>query len=173
MSEIEAVIRKPLMSGHCSSGGSDLTSAGHQKCQRNGGYQRANPAREFQPCPCPCHYDTTDVYECGGCGHEIIEATYWPLDADGDARYTHIDGTGKATGEDCTERVVSRNAEPVDDIGPDEMPSTDEPVEPNPLEDDSADDEFIGLDPEPEEDEPEAEWDDLLAEFDVDDDVEG
>lgn len=53
MSDNEAVIRKPLMSGHCASGGTDYNNAAHERCQRNGGFQRANPKREFQPCPCP------------------------------------------------------------------------------------------------------------------------
>lgn len=110
----EATIRRPLKSGHCS-------TAGHERCQRNGGFQRANPAKEFQPCPCWCHYPTDDVefYECGECGKIIIEATYWPLDEDEDPRYTHLDivlndegeiigGTGEALGEECHVRV-SRN----------------------------------------------------------------
>lgn len=185
----EAFIRKPLMSGHCASGGADLSNASHERCQKNGGFQRANPKREFQPCPCPCHYGTgpeaeaygeaAEVYECGGCGYEIVEATFWPLDTDGDVRYTHIDGTGRATGEDCTStRRVSRNEEPEA-----------EPHEPDALDQQRADaielqqemaeseedDDFIGLDPEPEETEtepeetePEDEWDDLLSEFDLD-----
>lgn len=108
----EAVIRQPLMSGHCSVGGT-----GHERCQRNGGGQRANPQRIFQPCPCLCHYVNDDgdveVLECGACGGEIVE-TYWPLDADGDVRYAHVDlEADRVTGEECTRSApVSRNTEP-------------------------------------------------------------
>jgi hypothetical protein len=104
----EAVIRQPLMSGHCSVGGT-----GHERCQRNGGGQRANPARLFQPCPCVCHYtnadDELEVYECGACGGEIVECAYWPLDEDGDVRYAHVDASGRVLGEECTRKPVSRN----------------------------------------------------------------
>lgn len=117
------VIRKPLMSGHCASHStheelSEAQAASHQRCVNNGGGNRANPKREFQPCPCPYHYGTdadgnpAEVYECGGCGREIVEAWYWPLDDDGDPRYTHIDETGRALGEDCVSAPVSRNVEP-------------------------------------------------------------
>lgn len=115
------VIRKPLMSGHCASHrtGDTLSEAqaiSHDRCVRNGAGQRANPAKEFQPCPCRFHYDTdesgepAEIYECGGCGREIVEAWYWPVDEDGETRYTHIDGTGRALGEECeNEPKVSRN----------------------------------------------------------------
>lgn len=110
----EAVIRQPLMSGHCAVGGT-----GHERCQRNGGGQRANPQCIFQPCPCPCHYtnadDELEVFECGACGGEIVECGYWPLDADGDVRYAHVDGDGRVLGEECTRKApVSRNIEPVE-----------------------------------------------------------
>lgn len=135
-------IRKPLMSGHCAShAGKDSLSkqefAAHDRCQRNGGGQRANPKREFQPCPCAFHYG--EIFECGGCGREIAEALLWPFDEDGDMRYTHIDGSGRALGEDCAaggkapvveeddeaveEEEVSGN--PEEDI-PDEIPDEDE-----------------------------------------------
>lgn len=109
------VIRKPLMSGHCAVG----NKASHERCQRNGGFQRANPLKEFQPCPCSCHYGTgvdggAEVYECGSCGRAIVEAIYWPLDEDGDIRYTHIDETGRALGENCEGKsaAVSGNEPP-------------------------------------------------------------
>lgn len=118
-------IRKPLMSGHCAShiGHADLSeaqAASHSRCVNNGGGNRANPQREFQPCPCAHHYNLdadgnpAEVYECGGCGREIVEAWYWPLDEDGETRYTHIDGTGRALGEECVSAPVSRNPEPVE-----------------------------------------------------------
>lgn len=115
----DAKIRKPLMSGHCSVG----NEGAHERCQRNGGGQRANPEKMFQPCPCACHYPITadtDLFECEGCGAVLIAVDYWPLDAEDDVRYTHIDlifndeweivgGTGRALGEECG---VSRNTEP-------------------------------------------------------------
>lgn len=114
----EAVIRQPLMSGHCAVGGT-----GHERCQRNGGGQRANPQRIFQPCPCPCHYTDDEgaqvVYECGACGGEIVECAYWPLDADGDTRYAHVDASGRVLGEECTRSApVSRNVEPEPEDAP-------------------------------------------------------
>ncbi len=114
------VVRRPLMSGHCSAHDKQHTlseqgAASHERCDRNGGGNRANPAKEFQPCPCPHHYGTNpggeaEVFECGGCGKEIVEADYWPLDEDGDVRYTHIDGTGRALGEDCYTAPPKRDA---------------------------------------------------------------
>lgn len=186
----EAIIRKPLMSGHCASGGTDYTNASHERCQRNGGYQRANPQKEFQPCPCPCHYGVgpdvlapeleVEVYECGGCGREIIEAVFWPLDADGDPRYTHIDGTGKALGEDCTQSPakVSGNPEAEFEADYSDVEVADGQVyvtqaEPE-VDEDEDDDNFIGLDlmgkDDPTPDETEDMWDDLLADLDLDGD---
>lgn len=174
------VIRKPLMSGHCASHStheelSEAQAASHQRCVNNGGGNRANPKREFQPCPCPYHYGTdaednpAEVYECGACGREIVEAWYWPLDEDGETRYTHIDGTGRALGEECTSAPVSRNFEPeTESMGIDALDAEDaEDIEV--LDDLDADEE-----PEPERvvyvpaeyDEVEA----MLAEFDLDDD---
>lgn len=123
------IIRRPLMSGHC--GGhseratlSDAQAESHAHCVRNGGGNRANPLKEFQPCPCPHHYrldangEPAEVYECGGCGREIVEAWYWPLDEDGETRFTHIDGTGRATGENCEDD--SRNKRSAADEPPPE-----------------------------------------------------
>ena len=132
----EAVIRKPLMSGHCANArfnhdATKMSAQGREAHARCAGGQRANPAHEFQPCPCPCHYpDPTDskleLYDCGECGKIIIEAIRWPLDLDEDPRYTHRDwtlndegavigGGGRALGEDCyTAPRVSRNVEAED-----------------------------------------------------------
>lgn len=118
----EATIRKPLMSGHCAHFPLDTENGrrSHERCQRNGGGQRANPQKMFQPCPCPCHFDAeADLYECEGCGGVIMAAPDWPLDEDDDVRYTHVDftlndngevvaGDGRALGEECEGRV-SRN----------------------------------------------------------------
>ncbi len=97
----DEVIRKPLLSGWCSTVSTDPVTGetSHERCERLGGGQRANPAKEFQPCPCPCHYG--EEFECGGCGRTIREAPLWPYDVDGDLRYTHIDRDGRAVGEDC------------------------------------------------------------------------
>jgi hypothetical protein len=100
VSDIERTIRQPLMSGHCAypSRGPDGNDS-HSRCL---GYNRANPQGEFQPCPCPHHYEDCEEFECSGCGRTIKAAPFWPLDEDGDMRYTHIDpATGRATGEDC------------------------------------------------------------------------
>lgn len=97
----DETIRTPLMSGHCAHFSKNETTGetSHERCHRQGGGQRANPAKEFQPCPCPCHYG--EAYECGGCGRTIVEAPLWPYDSDGDMRYTHVDENGRAIGEDC------------------------------------------------------------------------
>lgn len=97
----DETIRRPLMSGHCAhpSKNEETGETSHERCHRQGGGQRANPTKEFQPCPCPCHYG--EEFECGGCGQPIREAPLWPYDSDGDMRYTHIDRTGRAIGEDC------------------------------------------------------------------------
>jgi hypothetical protein len=91
------VIREPQMSGWCGTPSNTNGVDSHTRCA---GGNTANPRKEFSPCPCPCHLGET--FECGGCGKDIREAPAWPLDEDGDMRYTHIDPkTGRATGEDC------------------------------------------------------------------------
>lgn len=103
---VEKYIRQPLASGHCAFPSTHDAShqpiepsVSHNRCI---GYNRANPAGEFQPCPCICHFTDCEVFECGGCGEPIKEAPHWPLDGDGDMRYTHFDQTtGRATGEEC------------------------------------------------------------------------
>lgn len=113
------VIRRPLMSGHCAVG----NESGHEMCNRNGGGQRANPLREWQPCPCPCHYvddvGELEVFECGECGRDIVAAPLWPLDEDGEVRYTHIDSDARATGEGCdtpeTKRKPANEPDPEKD----------------------------------------------------------
>lgn len=103
------------MSGHCAfmSRNTEQGRAAHERCHAQGGGNRANPKKEFQPCPCRCHYESgdgmLDIYECDGCGGEIVEAPLWPFDEDGDARYTHIDReTDRATGEDCPDRPAPK-----------------------------------------------------------------
>lgn len=128
----EVAIRKPLMSGHCAHMG-QVSPAGKTAHARCAGGQRANPAKEFQPCPCSCHYpdaSTAELFECGECGKVIIEATRWPRypaapGEEEDPRYTHMDwtvnddgaisgGTGRALGEECYTASVSRNTTPAE-----------------------------------------------------------
>lgn len=94
-------MREPLMSGHCMFPQTAHPEESHARCS---GGNTANPAREFSPCPCPCHYPE-DRYECE-CGGLLAEAPGWPsvFDEEGEpvTQYTHIDPrTGRATGEDC------------------------------------------------------------------------
>lgn len=95
-------MREPGMSGFCASPQTDNPEQSHARCR---GGNTANPAREFHPCACPCHYPG-EHYECE-CGGTIVEAEHWPpvYDEDTDEvvpQYTHLDPrTGRATGEDC------------------------------------------------------------------------
>ena len=98
-------MRPPMMSGHCAFPQTRHPEESHARCR---GGQRANPAKVFQPCPCVCHFPYGETYECGSCGGVIILAEHWPLDEDGDQRYTHIDNSGRALGEECGQ-TVSRN----------------------------------------------------------------
>ena len=94
------------MSGWCGNPSMTDGVSSHSRCS---GGNRANPGKEFSPCPCPCHYPV-DEYECGNCGGVLREAPLWPqedeeaFDEDGNLYpvYTHIDpATGRATGEEC------------------------------------------------------------------------
>jgi len=38
-----------------------------------GAGNKARPSKEFQPCPCPCHYQGLPQYECGECEGTLIE----------------------------------------------------------------------------------------------------
>lgn len=111
---VAEVIRLPLMSGHCHTHSTqpvgqpltELGQAAHERCVSNGSGNRANPWREFQPCPCPHHYLDADGqpverFECSECGKEIIAVEHWPKDEDGDDRYAHVDGSGRVLGEEC------------------------------------------------------------------------
>ena len=88
--------RKPLMTGHCAFPASNITDP-HARCL---GGNRANPDKEWQPCPCECHLGET--YECG-CGRLIREAPLWrDFEGDEDMIYVHIEESGRAVGEHCT-----------------------------------------------------------------------
>lgn len=89
-------IRGPLISGHCAFPG-QAPEESHRRCA---GYNRANPGKIFQPCPCSCHFPE-DRYECG-CGATLAEAPHYPLDEDGDVRYVHVDPkTGRMVDGEC------------------------------------------------------------------------
>lgn len=87
-------MRKPMMSGHCA----NPSPGSHKRCR---GGQTANPQREFQPCPCPCHLG--ESYECGNCGRPLREAPGWPNEEEpGEMVYVHVEpATGRAIGELC------------------------------------------------------------------------
>lgn len=90
-------MRQPMMSGWCAHPSETDGVSSHSRCP---GGSTANPNREFQPCPCWCHFG--EIYECANCGEELAEAPCWPEDEDGDMRYTHIDPkTRRATGGEC------------------------------------------------------------------------
>lgn len=87
-------MRPFLMSGFCAH---PSGAESHERCK---GGNTANPAGEFQPCPCACHLGET--YECGGCGRDIREAPLLGLDEDGDTIYQHLAvEDGRAIGEEC------------------------------------------------------------------------
>lgn len=83
-------IRRPLISGHCSSPQTNNPDESHLRCQKNGGGSRANPGKIFQPCPCLCHFPP-ERYECASCGGTIVAAPHYPPDEDGDTHYVHLD----------------------------------------------------------------------------------
>lgn len=102
-------MRQPMMSGHCNfpatqlpGGAAAPPSLSHERCAAQGAGNWANPAREYQPCPCACHFPGEDL-ECE-CGGTLREAPHWPNeDEPGEMVYTHIDHkTGRATGENCS-----------------------------------------------------------------------
>jgi hypothetical protein len=86
-----------MMSGHCAA----PSPGSHERCQRNGGGSTANPAKEFSPCPCPCHFPG-EQFDCE-CGGVLSLAPHWPNEwGDDDPVYTHLDRkTGRAIGEHC------------------------------------------------------------------------
>jgi hypothetical protein len=97
-------MRAPMMTGHCAF----HSTGSHERCERMGAGQRANPSKEFTPCPCPQHFDQTQVYECSECGGDLV-LTDWPnddpedVDEDGEPYpvYSHIDHSGRALGQVC------------------------------------------------------------------------
>lgn len=87
-------MRHPMMSGHCAS----PSKGSHERCQKMGHGNTANPDKEFVPCPCECHLAETFECECGG---TIRLAPHWdPSDAE---TYVHVDlkRDGRAIGTEC------------------------------------------------------------------------
>jgi hypothetical protein len=85
------------MSGHC------LTA--DQNKHPDGAHRRCSMPR----CPCACHFEHAEQYECDGCGGVLVE-TDWknpdPEDVDEDGNlepvYTHLAQDGTATGQECS-----------------------------------------------------------------------
>lgn len=179
MAETQAVaepIGVLIPSGHCSFPVTADPQSSHDRCARNGGGSRANPKKIFTPCPCSCHYG--EEFECGGCGRPIVECLAWPLDADGDMHYTHIDDKGWATGEECgtTARGFQKqeDTEPTPErekdcirCGDTFTGNSDNPVCPKCTAEDEPEDDFSDLGDE-EEDDGFADLDAMMAEFDID-----
>lgn len=93
-------MRRPMLSGHCHTPTTLNPFQSHERCERQGAGNAANPDKEFQPCPCECHLGET--FECGNCGRPLREAPMWPNeDEPGEMVYVHIDREGRAIGEVC------------------------------------------------------------------------
>lgn len=92
-----------MMSGHCAYPQSARPEKSHERCESQGAGNTACPSGDFAPCPCWCHLNNEDLYECGNCGGQLREAPRWPNeDEPGEMVYVHIDPvTGRAIGEEC------------------------------------------------------------------------
>lgn len=85
------------MSGLCAYPQTQYPEQSHARCL---GGNRANPDKEFQPCPCGCHLG--EEFDCANCGHVLREAPCWPNEEEpGEMVYVHVDHQGKAIGEEC------------------------------------------------------------------------
>lgn len=97
--------RKPQMSGWCGNPSETDGVSSHTRCT---GGNRANPAKEFQPCPCSCHLGD-ETYECANCPGWLAEAPVWEnddpddVDENGDPNpvYVHVDENFRAIGREC------------------------------------------------------------------------
>lgn len=78
-----------MMSGHCNTAHLNrVPSEAHARCQ-------------MVQCPCACHYQGSEQYECG-CGETLVEAHWENTDPDDpDPAYTHLAHDGSAIGEMC------------------------------------------------------------------------
>lgn len=109
-------MRRPFISGHCAFPETAHPERSHERCQRLGHGNTANPAGEFAPCPCHCHLGT-DEFECANCGAALREAPYWPNeDEPGEMVYVHFDTDRKrALGEECEHVRKAREVEEPED----------------------------------------------------------
>lgn len=64
---------KPMLSGHCATPSTADPEFSHNRCAMQGAGNKARPSKEFQPCPCPCHYEDLPRYECGECEGVLVE----------------------------------------------------------------------------------------------------
>lgn len=88
------------MSGWCSHPSETDGVSSHDRCA---GGNTANPGKEYQPCPCSCHFVVE--YECGNCGGDLAEASHWPIEEWDEADrpvhpFVHVSGN-RVTGENC------------------------------------------------------------------------
>lgn len=92
---------RPAMSGFCAFPETANPAASHQRCADMGAGNTARPSREFQPCPCGCHY--VAEFECGNCGLDLSVTNWAGATTDPDEiMYTHLDPrSGRAIGEEC------------------------------------------------------------------------
>lgn len=98
------MMRQPQMSGWCGTPATDNPEESHARCR---GGNTANPGKEFQPCPCRCHYVDLEQFDCE-CGGLLVE-TAWtnedPEDVDDEGNpepvYVHIAHDGTLIGQMC------------------------------------------------------------------------
>lgn len=98
---------KPMLSGHCATPSTADPDESHARCARMGAGNKARPSKEFQPCPCSCHYADLPQYECG-CGGTLVETLIEnddPKDLDEDGNlypvYFHLARDGSITSQEC------------------------------------------------------------------------
>jgi|SRR6478735_3221672 len=103
-------MRKPMMSGHCATPSTSDPESSHARCAINGAGNKARPSKEFQPCPCRCHYKDLPRFRCGECGKRLVETSIenddpTDIDENGDLYpvYIHIkkNGTPLPSMQEC------------------------------------------------------------------------
>ena len=88
---------EPMMSGHCLNPCTSDPKSSHDRCTNNGAGNTARPSREYQPCPCRCHFPEEE-YACA-CGGTLVAAPHWPNEDPADVEedgspgmvYGHVD----------------------------------------------------------------------------------
>lgn len=99
---------RPQMSGHCATPATADPESSHNRCAVMGAGNKARPSKEFQPCPCACHYVDLPQYECG-CGGTLVETLIEnddPKDIDPDTGelypvYMHLARDGSILRQEC------------------------------------------------------------------------